>query len=48
LDEESEDADEVDDDDVFMSKFIDNKDNYMSHDNFRIYEDADASRKVNY
>ena len=44
LDEEEEDAEG--DDDVVMSRFFDNKENYMSHDNFRIYEDSDACRKV--
>jgi dTDP-glucose pyrophosphorylase len=31
---------------LLAKKFIDNKENYMSHDQFRIYEDSDASRKV--
>jgi len=44
VDEESETNDE--EEDTFLSKFIDNKETYMTHDAFRIFEDSDSSRKV--
>lgn len=44
IDEESETNEEEDDN--FLSKFVDNVETYMTNDGFRIFEDSDSSRKV--